>query len=186
MNKLQTSTEEKYEFKKTAKHDVPESRFEDVWDVTGRYLAIYGVKRSPIDKTDKSIRFYTIFGELVGAYEKLSNLAQFKWRPRPQGILKPKDIQKLSKEYKNKYLKLFKDEEKKEKKVETSAVKESKKKIRDEFLSEFFMPLRKEFEDNIPKYEKLWPIKEKDMLPEPVEIEIIYSYENVISERKIQ
>jgi hypothetical protein len=81
---------------------------------------------------------------------------------------------------------MFKEEEKSEKKAESSVVKESKKRIRDEFLSNFFIPLRKEFEDNISKYEKLWPIKEKDMRPDPVEIEIIYSYENVISERKIQ
>lgn len=40
-NKLQ-SQEEKYDFKKTAKHDVYETRFEDVWDETGRYLAIFG------------------------------------------------------------------------------------------------------------------------------------------------
>jgi hypothetical protein len=71
---------------------------------------------------------------------------------------------------------MFKEEEKSEKKAESSVVKESKKRIRDEFLSNFFIKLRKEFEDNISK----------DMRPDPVDIEIIYSYENVISERKIQ
>lgn len=81
---------------------------------------------------------------------------------------------------------MFRDEEKKVKKAETSEVQASKKMIRDEFLNTFFMPLRKEFEDNIPKYEELWPIKEKDMLTEPVEIEIIYSYDNILSETKIQ
>jgi uncharacterized protein with WD repeat len=39
-----------------------------VWDLTGRYLAIFGVKRSPLDKTEKSIRFFNIFGEPLGAF----------------------------------------------------------------------------------------------------------------------
>jgi len=69
-NKLQ-STEEKYEFKKTAKQEITETKFEEVWDQTGRYLAIYGTKRSPLDRQDKSIKFYSIFGELLGSYEKL-------------------------------------------------------------------------------------------------------------------
>jgi len=81
---------------------------------------------------------------------------------------------------------MFRDEEKKVKKEANTEVQASKKKVRDEFFKNFFMPLRKEFEDNIPKYEKLWPIKEKDMQPEPVEMEIIYSYDNIISETKVQ
>ena len=41
---------------------------------------------------------------------------------------------------------MFKEEEKAEKKQLNSVIKESKKKVRDEFLSNFFLPLRKEFE----------------------------------------
>lgn len=66
-----TSQDDKYEFKKTARHDIYETKFEQVWDQTGRYLAIYGVKRSPLDKAVKSIRFYNIFGEPMGVYEQL-------------------------------------------------------------------------------------------------------------------
>ena len=58
---------------------------------------------------------------------------------------------------------MFKEEEKTEKKQMTSVVKESKKKVRDEFLSTFFLPLRREFEAQRDKYEALWPIKPKDM-----------------------
>lgn len=67
-----------------------------------------------------------------------------------------------------------------------NVIKESKKKIRDEFLSTFFIPLRKEFESQIDKYEALYPIKPKDMADQLVDFEIIYSYETVISETKIQ
>lgn len=52
-------------------------------------------------------------------------------------------------------------------------------------MNTFFLPLRKEFEDQRAQYEHLWPIKPKDMVEEPIEIEIIYSYDNVLSEKKI-
>jgi recombinational DNA repair ATPase RecF len=65
-------------------------------------------------------------------------------------------------------------------------VKEQRQAERQEFMDRFFLPLRQEFEDNIGKYEKLWPIKDKDMAEETVQYEIIYAYENVVSERKIQ
>jgi uncharacterized protein with WD repeat len=140
-NKL-TSQEDKYEFKKTARHDIYETKFDSVWDQTGRYLSIFGVKRSPIDKQDKSIRFFNIFGEPIGVYDKLQNLLQFKWRPRPTGLIPVKDLNKLKQEYKTKYQKLFKDEEKSEKKQTSNVLKEQKKMVRDEFLNSFFLPLR--------------------------------------------
>lgn len=86
-----------------------------IWDQTGRYVCVYGLKRSPIDKSDKSIKFYNIFGEPLCSFDRVQNLTTFKWRPRPSEILNPKDLQKLKSEYKTKYNKLFKDEEKKEK-----------------------------------------------------------------------
>lgn len=184
-NKL-AGQEDKYEFKKTARHDIFETKFEAVWDQTGRYLAIYGVKRSPLDKQDKSIRFFNIFGEPLGVYDKLQNLQQFKWRPRPTGILANKDLNKLKTEYKTKYQKLFKEEEKAEKKQMNNVIKESKKKEREEFLSTFFLPLRREFEAQRDKYEALYPIKPKDMVEQLVEVEVIYAYETVISETRIQ
>ena len=39
-------------------------------------------------------------------------------------------------------------------------IKTSKKKVRDEFLNQFFLPLRKEFESQRKEFLKLWPIKD--------------------------
>ena len=144
------------------------------------------MKRSPLDKQVKSIKFYSIFGEPLGVYDQLNNLVQFKWRPRPIGILSNKELTKLSTDYRTKYGKVFKEEEKVEKKQINSVLKDKKKKIRDEFLTQFFVPLRREFESQKDKYEALWPIKPKDMADQQVQIEVIYTYENVISETKIQ
>ena len=91
----------------------------------------------------------------------------------------------MKQEYKTKYQKMFKEEEKTEKKQQSNVVKESKKKIRDDFLNNFFLPLRQEFESQKAQYEALWSIKAKDMTEEPVEIEIIYSFENVLKEQKL-
>lgn len=68
------TVEEKFEFKKTARQDIYETKYDASWDQTGRYLALYGQKRSPLDKAEKSIRFYNIYGEPIGQYEKLQNL----------------------------------------------------------------------------------------------------------------
>jgi hypothetical protein len=181
---LLASEEVKYDFKKTAKQDVSESRHNAVWDPTGRYLAIYGVKRSHIDKQEKSIKFYSIFGEPINNYEKIPNLQLFKWRPRPS-ILKASEVAKLKKEYKVKYAKKFKEEEQKDKKEVNDVVKVAKKKIRDEFLENFFLPLRRDFEQQRPAFEKLWPLKASDFLEHTVEFEAIYSYDNVVSEKKV-
>lgn len=97
-----------------------------------------------------------------------------------------KDTPKLKTEYRAKYAKQFKEEEKKEKVEVNKVVKDEKKKVREEFLADFFLPLRQEFEKNAKKYEALWPFKSDDYLPEPMEIEVIYAYDNVVSERKIQ
>ena len=42
-------------------------------------------------------------------------------------------------------------------------IKDQKKKVREEFLNQFFLPLRREFEAQKDKYESLWSIKPKDM-----------------------
>lgn len=183
-NKL-GSSEEKYEFKKTASYAIHETKFDCAWDQTGRYLALFGEKRSPLDKTDKSIKFFNIFGEQIAVYESLQNLLQFKWRPRPTGLLNAKQLAMVKQDYKTKYNKLFKEEEKSEKKQMTSKKQDAKKKVRDEFLSQFFLPLRREFEGQRDKYEALFPIKPKDMVEQAVEIEIIYAFEGVVSETRM-
>jgi len=54
----------KWEFRKTARHEIPDIKNETVWDNLGRYLCIYGVKQpGPFDKTKRSIRIFSLMGE---------------------------------------------------------------------------------------------------------------------------
>ena len=46
--------------------------------------------------------------------EKLNELSQFKFRPRPNNILSKKAMNTLKAEYRKKFGKLFKEEEKKD------------------------------------------------------------------------
>ena len=64
-------------------------------------------------------------------------------------------------------------------------IREEKQRVRDDFLEEYFLPLRKEFEDQIEEFKALWPLKDADYEEEDVKVEIIYSYDNVISEKKV-
>jgi uncharacterized protein YeeX (DUF496 family) len=65
-------------------------------------------------------------------------------------------------------------------------LQQQKKKVRDEFLQNFFLPLRQDYESKIDQYKALFPIKESDMSQEPAEIEEIYAYGEVISTRKVE
>ena len=98
-------------------------------------------------------------------------------------ILKPREVQKLKLEFKTKYAKTFKEEEKTDKTMTSGMIKSAKKVVRDKFLNEFFIPLRKDFEKDRLKYLELFPIKDIDLVP--VKVEVIYAFENVISEKKV-
>ena len=50
-------------------------------------------------------------------------------------------------------------------------------------MNTFFLPLRREYETKLDEYQALWPLKQEKMVEG--ELEIIYSYEQVISEKKI-
>lgn len=63
---------------------------------------------------------------------------------------------------------MFKQEENDEKKRQADQIKDKRKIIRDDFLNNFFIPLRMEYESDIGKYQALFPIKEKDMSEEQV------------------
>jgi len=68
----------KYEFRKTARHEISDFKSETVWDSLGRYLSIYGVKRpGPFDKEKRSIRIYSILGEQLHIVDKISELQGF-------------------------------------------------------------------------------------------------------------
>lgn len=54
-----------FEFRKTARHEVPDQQTVGVWDHFGRIFVIHGEKKrgAYIDKEKRSIRFYSMFGE---------------------------------------------------------------------------------------------------------------------------
>lgn len=66
--------------------------------------------------------------------------------------MKTDAVKKLKKSFVDKYGKIFKTEEEADKKRQTDIVKDEKKKIRDDFLDNFFIPLRKEYEADMEKY----------------------------------
>jgi hypothetical protein len=105
----------KYEFRKTARHEIADGKSETVWDSLGRYVCIYGVKKpGPFDKEKRSVRIFSILGEQLHCVEKLSELSGFEFRPRPSKILDKKQLTKLEKEYRAKYGKQYKMEAQKD------------------------------------------------------------------------
>jgi predicted nuclease with TOPRIM domain len=56
--------------------------------------------------------------------------------------LRPNKLKDLKKDYKKKYENLFKSEEAAEKKQQSDIVKDQRKAIRDDFLNNFFIPMR--------------------------------------------
>lgn len=110
-----TTTEVKYEFRKTARHEISDSKSETTWDHLGRYICIYGVKRpGPFDKEKRSVRIFSILGEQLHLVEKLSELSQFSFRPRPLNILTKKALTALKVDYRKKYGKQYKEEDRKD------------------------------------------------------------------------
>jgi len=61
-----------------------------------------------------------------------------------------------------------------EKSEVNETVRLKKKDIRDEFLNNFYIPRRMEYEENIDKYVAIWPIKDADLTDEPVNISHIF------------
>ena len=56
--------------------------------------------------------------------------------------MRPNKLKDLKKDYKKKYENLFKSEEAAEKKQQSDIVKDQRKAIRDDFLNNFFIPMR--------------------------------------------
>lgn len=113
------AAEVKYEFRKTARHEVADGKSETEWDQMGRFLAIYGVKKpGPFDKEKRSIRIFSLLGEQLHMIEKLSELSQFKFRPHPGQILNKKALTALKSDYRKKYGKQFKEEERKDSSIQ--------------------------------------------------------------------
>ena len=83
-----------------------------------------------------------MFGELIEIIEDVPELSCLHFRPRPADILKPDKIKQLKKDYKKKYEKLYKEEEAADKKIQSDIVREKRRQIREDFLTNFFVPLR--------------------------------------------
>lgn len=69
--------------------------------------------------------------------------------------------------------------------MQEDIVKDKRKKIRDDFLDNFFIPLRREFEENLDQYKTLFPIKEGDMAEKTETQQNIYQYLEEVSSRKL-
>mmetsp|Transcript_31429 Transcript_31429/g.48043 ORF Transcript_31429/g.48043 Transcript_31429/m.48043 type:complete len:522 (-) Transcript_31429:13-1578(-) len=172
--KYLSAVEDTYEFKKLAKHEIKDKRWYTMWDKEGRFFVIQG-RRTLLDKQPKQIKIYNMFGELVEHHLNLLDLDQLHFRPRPNDILRNDKVKKLKKDYKKIYEKMFKDEEAAEKKAQTDIVTEQRLKVQNDFLDNFFLPMREKYEAKMDKYEELFPIKEKDMAAKEFSAESLYS-----------
>lgn len=104
-----------------------------------------------------------MFGDPLMYFADLFGLDKVHFRPRPNDTLNANQMKKLKKDYKKKYEKMFKEQENTEKKEQGDIVKDQRKKVRDNFLNDFFIPMRQQYEKNINKYQKLFPVKESDI-----------------------
>ena len=108
-----------FEFKKTSRHEAPDSVSKGVWDKFGRFFVSYGVRKPGLfDKELRNIKFYSMFGDPLQSIEKIPQMNQFSFRPRPDGILEPKAIKALKTDYRKKYGKIYREEEMKERQLE--------------------------------------------------------------------
>lgn len=178
-------SEKKFEFRKIARHDDPNSMSSAIWDQTGRYFAIIGEMKQFDRDQQKSFRIFSMFGELLTLREKVVRLSNFSFRPRPTGILAKNQLTKLKQTAREKYAKKLREEDRLEKKVANDDIQDSKKVVRDKFLNEFFMPLRQDYEKNIDQYIKLWPIKDEDMVAEATQVDHVFAFGEVIETRRL-
>jgi len=176
--------EVKYEFRKTARHETTDGKTVALWDDSGRYFVVYGVKKAgPFDKEKRNINIYSLFGEKLQSIEKIDQLSLFQFRPRPGQILTKKQLNTLKKDYRKIYGKQHREEELKQRNKVNDNVRETKKGIRDEFLDNFFLPLRRQYEADMEKYKNLWPLKEADLV-ENTTVSHVYQYGDLVETKK--
>ena len=84
--------DEKFEFKKTSRFDTKEQGVEGFWDPVGRFYAIVGITKQKSDKSEKSVRFFNVLGELINKVDKLKSIQQFSWRPKPKFLLSEAEL----------------------------------------------------------------------------------------------
>ena len=175
-----------YEFKKTARHEAVDVSTTGIWDKFGRFFVVHGRKGAGLfDKEQRSIRIYSMFGEPLQSIDKIPDMRQFEFRPRPGDLLNAKQIKALKADYRKNYGKVYREEEMKERQQIQSKVRDEKKIIRDEFLFNFFIPLRTKYEENIEQYEAMWPLKDEQMADEMQTVEHVYNYGDLQKTEKL-
>ena len=80
----------KWEFRKTARQEQVDLLAQPIWDEVGRLFVLQGQRRPAdfmFDKSMRAIKIYSIFGEPIQTIDKIPELNDFQWRPRPSNIL---------------------------------------------------------------------------------------------------
>ena len=170
------ATEAKWEFKKTARQETPDSYSCGIWDDFGRFFVLQGMKPpGPWDKGTRHIKIFNIFGEPMQSVDKIPELSNFMWRPRHR-VLDKKTLKTIQKDYRKLYGKEYRKEEMAERAIIQQEINQKKKSVRDEFLANFFLPMRQKYENDMSKYQEMWPLKESDMAEEAVTVRHVYQY----------
>lgn len=91
----------------------------------------------------------------------------------------------LKNDYRKKYGKIHREEEHKQRQVIQGKIRDEKKIVRDEFLNNFFIPLRQKYEEKMDQYEALWPLKDEQMAPEHQVIDHVYNYGDLLKTERL-
>jgi hypothetical protein len=149
-------------------------------------MCIFGVKKpGPFDREKRSIKIFSLMGDQLLSIEKLPELSDFKFRPRPKNILTKKEQTTLKADFRKKYGKQYKEEERKDTTIHNDEVRAMKHSITNEFLNSFFLPLRHKYEADLDWYKANWSIKQSEMEPELATVNHIYAYGDQLSVRRV-
>ena len=182
--------EEVFEFKKTARQESADAKTVGIWDEFGRFFVVYGLPSKGViagkGKAQTHIKIYSIFGEPLLSIDKLSDFQQFQFRPRPRDILTKKQLKTLKTNARKMYKDKYQEEEAKEREAVETEVNAKKKAIRATFLDDFYLPLRRKYEKDIPKYMELWSLKDDDLAEEPATITHVYQYGDLLDKKEME
>lgn len=181
--------EEVFEFKKTARQESVDAKTVGIWDEFGRFFVVYGLPSKVIagkGKAPTHIKIYSIFGEPLLSIDRLVDFQQFQFRPRPKDILTKKQLKTLKTNARKMYKDKYQEEEAKEREAVEAEVNAKKKAIRDTFLNDFYLPLRRKYEKDIPKYMELWSLKDDALAEEQATITHVYQYGDLLEKKEIE
>ena len=110
----------------------------------------------------------------------------FAWRPRPSGVLNKKELLALKADYRKKYGKAYKEEERKDSTKHNEEVRAKRMAVTEEFLTTFFLPLRRKYDADVEWYKANFSIKESDLEAQPVTIQHVFAYGDQINVRVLE